>query len=223
MIEAFFLQFCCWEANRSWQKYKVQFDYLIVSSPYLWRFVVRSRLCTKSSNKLPGTTAELMLKAWYEDALELAETNSLKNQCFEPYQSCQAFLKRTPKSPRFFKWSLTQTWSPLSIDHLRPGFPPLHPWPVANRHSGAGSIVPADHHATWVWTDSKSLACRFESGLRGVYWACLQRQFIVSVSVVKCDKWPYNAYIHVHVISKEGCIAGNHEILWNPFFWWFFS
>ena len=106
--------------------------------------------------------------------MRLKETILWKISVLSPTKGCQAFLKRTPKSPCFFKWSLTQTWSSLSIDHLGPGFPPLHPWPVANRHGGAGSIVPADHHATWVWTDSKSLACRFESGLRGVYWACFK-------------------------------------------------
>lgn len=63
IIESFFCNFVVGRPTDPGKKYKVQFDYLIVSSPYLWRFVVRLWLCTKSSNKLPGTTAELMLKA----------------------------------------------------------------------------------------------------------------------------------------------------------------
>ena len=41
IIESFFCNFVVGRPTDLGKKYKVQFDYLIVSSPYLWRFVVR--------------------------------------------------------------------------------------------------------------------------------------------------------------------------------------
>ncbi len=136
----------------------------------------------------------LMLKShefWtWCDALELAATNSVKT-VFWALAKVPGIFERTPKSACFSvsQRELTQfgpLWPLITLDlSWKDGFPPLHPWPVADRHRGAGSIVPADHHATWVWTDSKSLASKtWQVKVRTQgFIELLQRQCIESGSI----------------------------------------